>query len=331
MANQMFTDATMRAQGLAAGMPANFFFMNPAMNGGSFVTGRPEDALASNYDALQFELRRRLSGGLLLQGSYQYILRQDTTNYVTVRTGPEFVSQSSPLHALKLNWSYELPFGRGQHFGSGVGKGLNYVIGGWSFDGNARIQSGNIIDFGNVRLVGMTDADLQGMYKQYIIPDATNPAISRVFMLPQAVIANSMLAFSTSATSPTGYSGAAPTGAYFAPIQSGGCLQVYRGTCEVNGQITSGPADHHYVTGPMFSRFDVALGKRFDITRSVNGELRIEALNVFKTIDFRGVALPSAANSTTLNNYQVTSAYRDSSDTQDPGGRLLQVSWRFTF
>jgi hypothetical protein len=190
------------------------------------------------------------------------------------------------------------------------------------------VQSGNIVDFGNVRLVGMTDAQLQDVYKAYIIPDTANPAIQRVFMLPQDFINNTILAYSTTYTTPTGYSGATPTGAYFAPAQSGGCIQVYNGACAANGQITGTQPDHHYVSGPMFSRFDMAVTKRFGITRSVNGELRLEALNVFKAIDFFGA---NSIGGTTVNSYQVTSAYRDTSNTQDPGGRLLQVSWRFNF
>ena len=37
---------------------------------------------------------------------------------------------------------YELPFGQGRRFGSGAGPWLDRLIGGWSFDGIARIQSG---------------------------------------------------------------------------------------------------------------------------------------------------------------------------------------------
>ena len=59
------------------------------------------------------------------------------------------------------NWVYELPFGQGRRFASGAGPWMNRVVGGWSFDGIARIQSGTTLDFGNVRLVGMTAKELQ--------------------------------------------------------------------------------------------------------------------------------------------------------------------------
>ncbi len=333
MAANFFTDATLRGNGTNAGEPTNLFYMNPAISGNVWVTGRPQDQLMSNFDATQLEFRRRMSGGLQVSASYQYIIRQNTTSYVSVRTGPEMISQSSPKHAVKFGFNYELPFGQGRRWGGGAGRILNEAIGGWSIDGNARLQSGNILDFGNVLLVGMTDQQLQDAIGVYTMADSAvnsggNPNILRVFMLPQDIIKNTILAYSTSATSPTGYSGAAPSGRYFAPIRSSGCLQPYAGACVVNGQIVTGPADHHYVTGPAFMRIDLAVTKRFDVYRRVNAELRIEALNVLNNIDWLGV---TTLGGTTANSYQITSAYSDMSNTQDPGGRILQLSWRINF
>jgi hypothetical protein len=335
MASVMFSDATMRANGIKAGLPANFFYMNPAISGGSWVTGRPEDGLSSNYDAIQIELRRRMNQGLLIQGSYQYILRQESSNFLSVRVGPEMRNlergrtEGSPIHSFKMNWVYELPFGQGKKFASNVSRGWNRLVGGWSFDGTARIQTGPVLDFGNVRLVGFTDADLQDMFKLRFEKDATNPKITRVYMLPQDVIQNTMLAYATSYASATGYSGPAPSGKYFAPIQSNGCLQVYAGACGVNNSIVAASTPiHHYVTGPRFVRFDMSISKRLDITSRVYGELRLEALNVFDAVNFYGV---TAASGTTYTGYQVTSAYRDFNNTQDPGGRLLQFSYRISF
>ncbi|HPW19204.1 MAG TPA: TonB-dependent receptor [Vicinamibacterales bacterium] len=334
MAALFFSDATYRANGIAAGYPANFFYMNPGMSGGAWVTGREQDALQSNYDAVQIELRRRMSSGLLAQASYQYILRQQSTQNITVREDPMWVdlergrSEGSSRHAFKINWVWELPFGQGKRFASGVSRGLNLIIGGWTFDGTGRIQSGPILDFGNVRLVGMSDADLKKLFKLRIVPDRTNPRIKRVFMLPDDVIDNTILAFSTSYNTASGYSGAAPQGRYFAPIGSGGCLQPFAGACGENGRVTGRLPNHHYVTGPMFMRWDMSLAKRIGLTRKINAELRLEALNVFDRPNFFGV---TTTGGTAWTSYQVTGAYRDFNNTQDPGGRLVQVSWRLNF
>ena len=154
-------------------MPANFFLLNPGVSsGGSWVTGRPEDSINNRYDALQIELRRRMSGGLLVQGSYQYVMRTDTTSFYSLRqTSGVYTNTSTPKHSLKVNWAYELPFGQGKPVLGGVGRLGQMLVGGWSFDGNMRVQSGNILDFGNVRLVGMTDQQLQDEYYLRFVKD----------------------------------------------------------------------------------------------------------------------------------------------------------------
>jgi hypothetical protein len=318
---------------VAAGLPANFFLVNPGVSsGGTWVTGAPSDSIKNRYDSMQVELRRRMSGGLLVQGSYQYVIRSESTTtsgsnmvepgFFSLRSAPDYVRTSVPSHVMKANWVWELPFGQGRKFGGGVSRGLNRLVGGWSFDGQVRIQSGNILDFGNVRLVGMTDADLQKMFALRFAPDANG--LTRVYMLPQDVIDNTIKAFSVSATDPSGYSTlGAPTGRYLAPVNGPDCISGYPGQC------TGGHPLHHYVTGPSFFRADVAVGKRFDLTRRVFANIRLEAMNVFNNVDFFGTTMASPYTNTS--NYEVTSAYQDLSNTQDPGGRLLQLSFRVSW
>src|SRR4029079_7152065 len=66
----------------------------------------------------------------------------------------------SITHALKFNWVYELPFGSGRRFFGSSNGLVDRLIGGWEVDGIARIQSGRMVDAGNVRLVGMSENDL---------------------------------------------------------------------------------------------------------------------------------------------------------------------------
>ena len=70
-------------------------------------------------------------------------------------------SEGNVVHAFKANWVYELPFGQGRRFLTNSGGWLDRLVGGWEFDGIARIQSGRLLDFGNVRLVGMTADELR--------------------------------------------------------------------------------------------------------------------------------------------------------------------------
>src|SRR5262249_11281120 len=103
-------------------------------------------------------------------------------------------------HAVKTNRVYELPFGREQRWGSNARALEDALIGGWSIDGVARIQTGEMLDFGDVRLVGMTEKEFRNAVG---LRHAEN---GQVYILPDDIIQNTVRAFNVSATSPTGYS-----------------------------------------------------------------------------------------------------------------------------
>ena len=137
-----------------------------------------------------------------------------------------------------------------------------------------------------------------------------------------SITANTIAAFNVSATNPGGFSTTygAPTGAYVAPANqnSAGCIQVVSGDC---APYTL------YARGPRFQRFDLSMVKRIRFTETKNLELRGEFLNAFNNINFYGNVC--ATSSTSCG--QITSAYTDSSNTQDPGGRLIQIVLRINF
>ena len=75
-------------------------------------------------------------------------------------------------------------------------------------------------------------------------------------MLPQDIIDNTIMAFNVSATSATGYAGAAPTGPLPGAGEHATCVQIVRGDCA--------PRDV-FVYGPMFARVDLTARKTFTI------------------------------------------------------------------
>ncbi|MEI6669991.1 MAG: carboxypeptidase regulatory-like domain-containing protein [Acidobacteriota bacterium] len=315
--------ANLRANAVAAGLATNFMQVNPDYTG-ALVEKNGGD---TRYNGLQIELRRRMASGLLVQGSYVFS-RSYTWTQPTLRNGlyggyNNNILQSGSLggvdHALKVDWVYELPFGKGKTWGGNVNGWMNAVIGGWEFDGNARFQSGLINTFGNVRLVGMTDKQLQDIYKVYHVWDSAANR-DRVYMLPQDFIQNTVYAFSTSATSATGYSGTVPSGAYFAPASGPDCIQAYAGQCA--------PLNH-FVRGPWFGRVDLSVVKKVHLPARMNAEIRLDIINALDTINFIPIGMPGT--NTTFSNWQVTSAYRDNNQQQDPGGRLLQLVTRFSW
>ena len=67
--------------------------------------------------------------------------------------------------------------------------------------------------------------------------------------------------------------------------------------------------------------------KRFGLGSKRSFELGVDIFNLFNAINFLAVAQASA--SPTIN--QVTQSYQDPNVTFDPGGRLMQLVFRFNF
>ena len=296
-----------------AGYAANFFLVNPAVANVNVL----DSGAFSDYHALQVEVRRRLSRGLSVNANYQYAV-EGTSAFLGFHYGRVMNEAPNVRHAIKTQWNWSIPVGRGRRFGTDMHPILNGVIGNWEFTGAGRIQA-RTLNFGNVRLVGMTAKDLQDMYEFRIIDDPDNPGRQLVTMLPEDVILNTRRAFSTNPNSETGYSDlGAPTGRHFAPANSESCIQLKAGDCAPRTLL---------IRAPFFSRFDIGVTKRFPLRGAANFELRIDVLNLFDNINFNPVANPGDGGGI----FQVGSAYRDPDNNFDPGGRLGQLSFRINW
>jgi len=113
----------------------------------------------SAYNAGQFSLRHR-SGGLEFDLNYTYSKSiDDGSNAERINEFEGFgfgsqiinswipqqnraVSDFDTTHIVNANWVYQLPFGRGKRFGSGMGRVANGVFGGWTISGLWRWSSG---------------------------------------------------------------------------------------------------------------------------------------------------------------------------------------------
>ncbi len=318
-ANSLFTNAGFRTNAANAGLPVNLFLANPGLQGGASFLGNGGH---SYYDSGVVELRRRLSKGLLVQGSYTFA---HGFNLTSPSLRADYFKSANPLvitHAFKADWVYDLPIGHGRSLLSGINGPIGKALEGWAFQGTVRMQSGAPFNINNVRLVGMTRKELQNTLKVRF-----NDAAGIAYYLPQDIIDNTIKAFNVSATTPDGYSSrGAPTGRYLAPANSPSCIEVYSGQC---GFPTI------FLYGPRFTRFDLNLTKKTKITERVNVEFRADFLNAFNNVNF---SVGSPNNSATTigglgndNFGQVTQAYRDVSTTNDPGGRMIQFALRLNF
>jgi hypothetical protein len=328
-ATTLQNNATRRDNAVRAGLPVNYFRVNPTVLGGAFLV---DNEAESSYDALVIELRRRFSRGLLIQGSYAY--GKAMSNYFgsSAITNVNFRSLHdkdlndtlSPFdvrHAFKVNWIYELPFGSGHPFFSDGNRWVDMLIGGFSLDGALRIQSGTPINFGNVNLVGMTRDDLEkavAVYNSVPLTYGTNaPLTAPATFLPADIIQNSyaaanLLPFQGRAIVPAGF---------------GNCVARYTGDCGFSNLI---------VHGPDFWRLDLSLSKKFKITESRNVEIRAAMYNALNNPQWRvggwAADFVNVTNFNTTNFGQLQSnpatVYQDTSTTNDQGGRTIELILR---
>jgi hypothetical protein len=122
----------------------------------------------SNYNALQLMLRHSATRGLSWDFNYTYSKSIDFTSdaeRVNLFEGYGFgggqvinafqpgqmrgVSDFDMTHQINTSWLYELPFGHGKKFGSGWNRGIDAVLGGWSWSGLGRWTSGLPFIIGN--------------------------------------------------------------------------------------------------------------------------------------------------------------------------------------
>jgi hypothetical protein len=343
LTNGFLGNSGFRANAAAAGLPANLFVANPDMLGGANLT---TNAGGTRANSIQAEFRKRLSNGFQFGTSYTWSNAYLLQRYGLAKPLEEIVQTGqvgNVEHALKANWLYELPFGQDHRWGSTSGGLLNALIGGWEIDGVARIQTGEMLDFGNVRLVGMTADEFKNAV------DLRVGANGQLYILPDDILQNTVKAFAVSATSANGYSAqGAPTGRYLAPANGPDCLETTPGfgDCGVRSLV---------VNAPRLVRFDLGAGKKFKVGGSVTFEFRGEMLNAFNapyfntgatnapqstaglplgmtnTFSTTGTGGPIATVGTPLGNSSAGSSvdsYRLTQLLGDNQARIIQLIWR---
>jgi hypothetical protein len=326
-ARAISTNTTRMNRLWSAGYPKNMFVVNPSVSGGStwLVTNNG----SSYYNALQIELRRRMSAGLLLQGSYtwSHSLVNGADNSLVAADQPTTLrnlrldrvpSSFDIRQAIKLNSIYELPFGPGRRFASGVGNlFLRKAIEGWEIAGVSRIQSGVSTPFtsgrsgsinandGGIVLHNITAKELQSLLKIRKTTGADGKGI--VYGLPQSFIDNTMAAMEVGGKTLKDLNPAAP----------------YASLSTEPGQL----GYQIFLRGPWLYRADLSLVKITKFHERGNVEFRVQALNAFNLTGFYAPTLSAASSSLG----QITSAYRDTSGTVDPGGRIIEFVLRVNF
>jgi hypothetical protein len=315
---------------------SNYFVANPRSPEDAFIMTNSGD---SSYHALQVELRRRFSKGLLLQGSYVWsksITNVFGTSDAAFDTPTTFrnldldriIAPRDLRHGFKFDYIYELPFGPGRSFLNGGPSIFRKVFEGWQIGGVGRVQSGtptlllsgrqtfNNNDAGVV-LHNITHDQLQDLVKIRKTSVCDPDCHGVVYWLPQDIVDNTLAAFELGGKTLANLDRSKPyIGPPTSPGELGSALPIY---------------------GPWTSRFDINLMKRTKITERTNMEFRVQFLNAFNQagITIRGAGTNSSTTTigTTATFGQTTNAFRDFtvSGTNDPGGRLIEFQLRLNF
>lgn len=100
---------------------------------------------SSSYHSLQLTAKKRFSHGLLFDSAFTWaktidngMTHQDSYNIRADRT----VADIDIAQRLVLSYVYELPFGRGRHFGGSSSRVVDALLGGWQVNGITSFQTG---------------------------------------------------------------------------------------------------------------------------------------------------------------------------------------------
>ena len=104
------------------------------------------------YHSLQLRAEKRFSKGYTFQLSYTWSKSMEATGFLNASDPMpyESISTQDRTHRLVMSGIWELPFGRGRRFGTGLPGVLNFFAGGWQLNGIVQRQSGPPLAWGDV-------------------------------------------------------------------------------------------------------------------------------------------------------------------------------------
>lgn len=222
----------------------------------------------SSYHSANVSLTKRATHGLTFKANYTFSKLLDVNSAFLGTSGaneppsivnPFDLGYSRGLaafnikHQFNANYTYQLPFGRGQRFGGNAAGAADELIGGWQWNGSVTIQSG----FPFTPLAG---SNISGT-GDTLNPDV--PSLKAGFTGPVVL----------------GVDGFKQTGHYF---DSSAFSLPLAGTF---GNVSRGK-----FIGPGFTDFDMSFFKNFSLSEQTKLQFRTEMFNIF---NHANLALPN--------------------------------------
>ncbi len=240
-----------------------------------------------HYNSLQVSYNRRYDKGFTLGGQYTYghsigdsggsneaNTAQNPFNFGADRGNNNFDIR----HSANISTLYDLPFGIGQKYGSGISKPLDLALGGWELGGIVNARSGVPMDILIVR-------------PDVVYQDNRN---GRIYSSP--VLGTDNTVYTTAIINTPGGGASrnvrrpnvvANTDAY---TSSGGLRIVNPAAFTIPAPGTFGNSARNLLSGPMFAQLDLTLYKRFRISEAKNIEFRAEFYNLLNHANFANPA-----------------------------------------
>ncbi len=254
-----------------ATLPISFFLRNPNAFVGDFVGNNA----FSRYNALQFEVRRRLRSGLT--GQFNYTWGKVLTNFSGSQSNFRGLFDNAQpqleimrpdfdiTHTFNGNWVWEIPVGRGRKW-MNTGSILNEIAGGWDLSGFLRIRSGETVNIvsgrgtinrggsrGLTNTVHLEGIDIKALQSK---TGSFRNSDGRVMLFDSSLIAEG----------------------------GGGNPSVFKNP----GLLEAGTLGMSPVSGPWYASLDVGLRKSFalPITEESQVQLRVDAFNLLNHTNF---------------------------------------------
>jgi hypothetical protein len=129
-----------------------YFATRPCLN---IVLPLDVARLSMFYNALQTSLEHRFAGGFNVLAAYTYAKSLGTAdgnvNQCDIQNAHDVAAERGPTtpdfrHQLTVSYVYELPYGKGKHFGSNANAVVQSVLGGWQVAGVTTVHSGEAFD-----------------------------------------------------------------------------------------------------------------------------------------------------------------------------------------
>lgn len=103
------------------------------------------------YHSLQTRIERRLANSFTVQTSYTWSKTMEAREFMNAQDPMpyESISNLDRTHRLTGSGIWELPLGRGRHWGTDMHRAVDFIVGGWQLGGIYQHQTGEPLGFGN--------------------------------------------------------------------------------------------------------------------------------------------------------------------------------------